>query len=351
MLQISADLLAMSSDAAVLIKNGKLAFANAGAHALLGSDCLGKSVKKLFGDDIAGIQAGSYIGEFPIGNRRYVVRACSAEGISALFLSDSQGDESLISEAFIFSLRSCLMSIDVALELLRSSSEEHPEMRDSLAVVSHESFRLNRILNNIGIIQAAKQDELPFSPVMLDVSAFIENILDSMRIITKCPELRFSSPGEIKIYADPALLECLLLNLLSNCILHATDCSRISITLTPGRERVFLSVDDDGCGIAPDELHSVFDRYTHRYDLNSIGQGPGLGLTASRAIAAIHGGTLLLESRPGIGTAVRVSLNHNPYSKATLKQPIIKYENNMDSLLTGLASCLNAEHFTGKYLD
>lgn len=351
MLQISAELLAMSSDAAVLIKNGRLVFANAGAYGMLGPDCVGKSVARLFGDDIAGIQAGSYIGEFPLGSKRYIVRASAADGIRALFFSDTQLNESLVSDAFIYSLRSCLMSMDVALQLLRSHSESCAELRSSLSVISHESFRINRILSNIGIIQAAKREEVPFAPMLLDLSAFIETSLDSIRLISCFPEIRFSSPGEIKIYADPSLVECLLLNLVSNCIIHARDCSRISITLTPGRERAFISVDDDGCGIAPEELHGVFDRYTHSYDLSSMGKGPGLGLSAARAIADIHGGTLLMESRPGIGTAVRVSLGVNPHAKPKLNHPALIQDRSFKSLLTGLADCLGAEYFEDKFLD
>jgi len=349
MLQISAELLAMSSDAAVLVKNGRLVFANAGAYALLGHDCIGKSVKKIFGDDIAGIQAGSYIGEFPLGSKRHIVRACTCEGIRAMFLSDTEPKASLISDAFIYSLRSCLMSINVALALLRENT--HPERQDSLAVISHESFRLNRILTNISIIQGVSKDEYPFNPSSIELSSFMTELLDSVRLFIKTPELRFSSPGALEIYADRALLECLMLNLISNCIIHASDCSRISITLTPGKERVFISVDDDGCGIAPEELHGVFDRYTHRYDLNNMGKGPGFGMSTARTIATLHGGTLLLESRPGIGTAVRVSLAHNPYSAAKLSHTAEIYERNTNSLLSGLSNCLNADCFVDKFLD
>ena len=351
MLQISAELLAMSSDAAVLIKNGRLAFANAEAYTLLGPDCIGKSVKKVFGDDIAGIQAGSFIGEFPLRSKQYIIRACSAEGIKAFFLSDTEPKESLISDAFIFSLRNCLMSMDVTLSLLRDNAEQSPQTRERLAVVSHESCRINRIMNNVSIIQAARNGEIPFSPTALELSSFIEQILDSVRLFIKTPELRLNSPGEINIYADPGLLECLMLNLISNCIIHAEGCSRISISLSPGKERCFISIDDDGCGIVPEHLHGVFDRYTHRYELNQMGKGPGLGLSTARSIATLHGGTLLLESRPEIGTAVRVSLARNPYVKAQLKQPVPIYERNAKSLISGLANCLNWESFTELHLD
>ena len=52
MLQISAELLAISSDAAVLAKNGKIVFSNASAMELLGRDCIGRTVRELLGDEV-----------------------------------------------------------------------------------------------------------------------------------------------------------------------------------------------------------------------------------------------------------------------------------------------------------
>lgn len=351
MLQISAELLAMSGDAALLVRNGKVAFANASACVLLGKDCVGKPLSKVLGEDIAGVQAGSFVGEFPLSGKHYVVRACSAEGTKALFIAPVGHDVGLISDAFIFAMRNCLMSIEVSLSLLRSRSKEDSQLEHSIAVVGHEGFKINRTLNNIGIIRGAALDQLDICPVALDLGEFIKKLLETISFFIKEPAMRFTAPEGLKIYADPSLLETMLLNLISNCVLHAKGCSRISINITPGKERIFISVDDDGCGIAPELLHSVFDRYCHKFEPNEISKGPGFGLAAARTVAAMHGGTLLLESRPDIGTAVRVSLARNPYCKTALTQPVPEYELSSKNLLTGLADCLDAEYYTDKYID
>ena len=351
MLQISAELLAMSSDAAVLIKNHRLVFANTAALNVLGNDCVDKSLSLLLGPEIASIQAGSYIGEFLIQGKRYIVRAKAADGVQALFLSDLEDKDSLISDAFIFSLRNCLMSIDVALSLIRNQSQHQPEQNESLKIISRESFRLNRILSNVSNVRAIRLNTIPFAPRELELSRFIRQILDSVSILVEGPQIKFDAPNELKIQADPALIENLVLNLLSNCFIHAKDCSRIKVSLVQGKDACFICIDDDGCGIEAEKLHSIFNRYLHHYEINDMSRGPGLGMTAVRSIASLHGGTLMLESRPGLGTSVRVSLAHKPSYRAPLEQLEKEYQLNMKSLLIGLADCLPAEAFCEKYFD
>ena len=351
MLQISAELLAMSSDAAVLVKNGKLIFANTAACAFLGSDCVGKSVRELFGEEIAGIQAASFLGNFPIKGRHFIVRACAAEGIKAIFFSPAADSSELISDAFIFSLRNSLMNMNLSLSMLREQLEGQPELQGSLAVVSQGCYRINRVLSNVCIIRGAVDGSMSFSPAGLDLNSFIGDIVKSLQIITGGVEISFKSSCDGTIFADASLIECLVLNLISNCLLHARDCSRISIRLSEGREHVFLSVDDNGCGIAPDTLHTVFDRYRHNFDLSDMNRGPGLGFAAARHIAELHGGTILLESRPGSGTSVRVSLHRDMHRAAALKQPAPEHEASMSTLLTWLSDCLAAEFYTDKYLE
>ena len=351
MLQISAELLSMSSDAAVLIKNGKIEFANTAAINMLGRSCVGQSLNKIFGDDIAAIQASSYIGEFPVNGSQHIIRVRSSEGVRAMFLSPSNEHQALISKAFIFSLRSCLMNIKLSLSLVREKAEMQPELRDKLAVISHECFKINRILSNISTIQDAMENEEFFSPRSMNLSSFISDIVDSVRLVLGSVQISYSGPESVSVMADPNLLELLLLNLISNCVSNAQNCSRISIRLSEGKDRVFLSVDDDGCGIPQDELHSVFDRYRHNRDICGMTRGAGIGLTAARAVAGLHDGTILLESRQDMGTAVRVSLSRSPQRSASLICEPQFYEKSMQNLLTGLSDCLPSEFFTDKYLE
>lgn len=351
MLQISAELLAMAGESAVLIKNGKVVFANNGARVLLGRDCEGKSLRAILGDELAEIQSASFIGDFKINGKNHIVRVRSIDNVKAFFISESNDKPNLISDAFIYSLRSCLMSINMTLSMLHSNEELPASVKHNLTEINHEAFKIKRILSNISTIRSLWDESLVFSPIFINLSEMLAGHMDSIRTLFPGLEIRFSAPEPVMLYADPALIETLMLNLLSNCCLHAKDCTRISISLIKLKEKAILCVDDDGCGISADELHEVFDRYRHGFALRDMGQGAGLGLTAARLIANLHGGTLLMESRQDIGTAVRVSLSLSPYADAPLKQPEIRPDLSITNLLTGLADCLPSEFYSEKFAD
>ena len=153
----------------------------------------------------------------------------------------------------------------------------------------------------------------------------------------------------ILVHADPRLIKILLLNLLSNAVRHGEGCSRISLSLLQTGQNVVLGVDDDGCGIREEELPRVFDRYRYAFRLDQMNAGPGLGLTAVRMIAQIHGGSLLLESRAGQGTTVRVSLPRPKPEQLRVPEEDALFDGK--EFLTGLADCLPAGCFGEKWLD
>ena len=141
-----------------------------------------------------------------------------------------------------------------------------------------------------------------------------------------------------------------MLNLISNCIVHAKGCTRVRLSLMETRENLILSVDDNGCGISPEQLGTVFDRYCHGFDTGSLCAGAGLGLTVARSVAQLHKGTLLLESRQGRGTTVRVSLSRR-LSADRLCGGQSAWENDMQGILTALADSLPDDCYTENYLD
>ena len=82
-----------------------------------------------------------------------------------------------------------------------------------------------------------------------------------------------------------------------------------------------------------------------------MGRGSGLGLSAARGVAQLHGGTLLMESRPGRGTAVRVTISRSLSPHGRLREEDGDEGFTTHDLLLGLADCLPEEAFTEKYLD
>ena len=346
MIQISAELLALTSEPALLVKGGKILFANDAACAALGPDCRDKSFLSLFGREIAGMQAPAFVGEAEIGGRRYLLRIRAMDGVRAVFLSPCEAAGELLGDSFLYTLRNELMQLNMGMQLIRARlPAEDAQALQALRGMVQSFYRINRTLQNLSVIRGTEQGSIFFCPQPLELSTLLRDLIESVRVNVPAPEIRFSAPESLPIHGDPALLEALVLNLLSNCLRHAGGCTRIRVSLHGTGEQAILSVDDDGCGIPGDRLHTVLERYRYGGELREAENGPGLGLTAVREIARLHGGTLLLESREGIGTAVRVSLSRVCKAQGVLRNDASEYNKSYDTILTGLASCLPPEAF------
>ena len=113
-----------------------------------------------------------------------------------------------------------------------------------------------------------------------------------------------------KLYADPRMLKQILINLLSNAIKFTPAGGRVTVTLRLSEQSgCLLAVTDTGIGMAPEDMPKALERFqqiesplTRRY------HGSGLGLPLTKALVELHGGTLDLQSRIGVGTTVTVRL-------------------------------------------
>ncbi len=350
---LSTDILALSGEAALLVRRNQVSFANSAACRILGADCLGKSLKALLGPGIAEAQAPSFVADISLGGSSYAVRVSRFEDAQLVFLRKCDNSPLLLNDALIFSMRSSLMNFGLSADMLRTRAEENEdrELLDSLRSITHSYYRMMRVLTNASLVLALSQGSVIFSPQELDVAALAAGLVEPAAMLCPQVELRLSGEQVHPIYADRQLVELIILNLISNCLVHAKGCTRVSISLVETRDSLIISVDDDGCGIPPEQLGSVFDRYCHGFDMDSMLSGAGLGLTVARSAAHVHGGTLLLESRQGKGTTVRVSLSRH-LEPSVLRSPGEPMEeSSMKAVLTGLADCLPDECYTERYMD
>gem|GEM_PF-639662 len=117
------------------------------------------------------------------------------------------------------------------------------------------------------------------------------------------------------IQANPGQLQQVFMNLIINAH-HAmpTGGQLIVRTGTIPRDRVFVEVEDTGCGIPPEDLDRIFDPF---FTTKEEGKGTGLGLAVSRNIVESHGGQIGVQSTPGDGTVFRVILPRVPPSEPT----------------------------------
>ncbi len=111
--------------------------------------------------------------------------------------------------------------------------------------------------------------------------------------------------GAVVVHGDGAALRRAVTNLVTNAVRLAPSGSTVTVATGRRGDRATIAVIDQGPGIAPDQQQAVFERFWRGPE---SGKGLGLGLSIVRQVAERHGGTVELDSEPGVGSTFTVVL-------------------------------------------
>jgi two-component system heavy metal sensor histidine kinase CusS len=100
-------------------------------------------------------------------------------------------------------------------------------------------------------------------------------------------------------------------NLVDNALRFTPEGGSIQITIAEHAGKSEVAVSDNGCGIGPEHLPRVFDRF-YRADSSRSMTGAGLGLALVKSIVDLHGGSASIQSEVGRGTTVTLSFPNKP---------------------------------------
>lgn len=192
---------------------------------------------------------------------------------------------------------------------LRDSAS--PEQVRHLTIIEQESERLSKLSSNLLKLASLDVVKLHMLPFRLD---------EQMRMsVASCVPLWMEKNidlsadlEKITFNGDEDLLSQVWINLLSNAIKFTPPEGNIYITLTHDQEWIMASVQDTGCGITPEHLEHIFDRF-YKVDTSrtSVTGGNGLGLSIVQKIIGLHGGRIEVSSENGEGTKMTVFLPLN----------------------------------------
>jgi two-component system NtrC family sensor kinase len=185
------------------------------------------------------------------------------------------------------------------------SEPEQIEMLDDLVSEADRSQTIVRNLLDFTRQTEATVEALDLRKLLEDVVALAQN---QVRLHGCTVEV--DVPAHLPVvHGDRNLLSQVFLNLLLNA-LDALDKGG-TVRVGAGREPGFVAayVTDNGCGIPPHILGSIFDPF---FSTKATGKGTGLGLSMSRSIARRHGGDIRVQSTPGAGSTFTVLLPVTP---------------------------------------
>ena len=129
--------------------------------------------------------------------------------------------------------------------------------------------------------------------------------------------LDLESPLELPaLYGDPGRLTQVMWNLLSNSVKYSPPGATVQVRMRRVEGGVSLEVSDAGPGISAEALPHVFEPFWKGSDADQRGSGLGLGLSIARRLAALHGGSLSVESAAGQGATFRLFVPAPPQEGA-----------------------------------
>jgi signal transduction histidine kinase len=148
--------------------------------------------------------------------------------------------------------------------------------------------------------------DMPLSPI--DVRDVVRDVCAEVRGLAEVRRIRVTSSfcdREAVISGNRAGLHRLFLVLLDNAIKYSNTAGNVIVTVESAGERVSVSIEDFGCGIAAAEVPNIFRRF-YRADAARSGRGYGIGLALADSIARAHQTGIEVRSEPGHGSRFAV---------------------------------------------
>ena len=183
-----------------------------------------------------------------------------------------------------------------------------PKARSVLPLLITKSDEVNWMVEQM--IEAARLEEgrLALKTQRADIVELTDSAIDGIRMLLSDHGLDVDVPDQaIEAQVDPDRFQIVVRNLLSNAAKYSPPGSDIKVGVRRNGKLAFVSVTDQGVGIAPDAQAQLFTRFG-RMETGTAVAGTGLGLWLSREIARMHEGDLVVVSEPGAGSTFTFSV-------------------------------------------
>ena len=206
-------------------------------------------------------------------------------------------------------LKTPLQGIIGSAELLENGMVKQEDVPRFVGHIRKEAQRLVTLIGDI--IRLSQLDEgapLPWEQV--DIPALCRDIAADLRDKAEKSQVRLTVEGQdVQAEGVRRLLHETIYNLCDNAIGYNVPGGSVRVTVSDAGENAVISVADTGIGIAPEHQSRIFERF-YRVDKShsKASGGTGLGLSIVKHAVAYHHGTVQLESQPGKGTTITVTI-------------------------------------------
>lgn len=224
-------------------------------------------------------------------------------------------------------LRNPLAPIRNALEIWRRDTGDQELVQKAQAMLDRQLRQETRLLDDLLDMSRVSRGTITLKKQVLDLTSWISGVVDDIRCEFSTHQQQFTlnlPEYPLPVEADPARLQQIVLNLLTNAIKYTPTEGQISLSLSREDQVAVCSVKDSGIGISPTVLPTIFDLFVQAdKSLARTEGGLGLGLTLARRLVELHGGQIEAHSE-GVdkGSEFTVYLPTLPESTLNVEVPV-----------------------------
>lgn len=230
-----------------------------------------------------------------------------------------------------------------------SGLSEDPAVTAQVARINRGLYQMLRVISNMS--DASHYTTATTRQEVRDVAAFVAEVFAKAADTASHGGITLNYQGHPEaVYSlmDAEKLERAILNIISNALKFAPKGSTIEASLVKRKQKLYLTVQNNGTGIAQQVRSSMFTRYTREPGLEDGRFGIGLGMVLVRAAAALHGGTVLVDEPQENTTRITMTLAIRNRNSAEVHSPMfsVDYAGERDHCLLEFSESLPSELYT-----
>ncbi len=192
-------------------------------------------------------------------------------------------------------------SSSALLEDYDNFSEE--QRKQMIGGIKKDAQWLNRMVENLLFVTRVDGGKADIYKLPTVLDELVDSVLMKFKKRYPNQEVQVDIPEEfVVIPMDAMLIEQVLVNILDNAVQHAKGMTRLLLKVYVSKGKVAFEIRDDGCGIKPEKLKTIFSGYSPSGDEPSDGKrNAGIGLSVCASILRAHGGEIGVKNLKGGG--------------------------------------------------
>lgn len=207
-------------------------------------------------------------------------------------------------------------SVEAALRRLPAEGQRQQRLlRDAVDECDH----MSRLIKNLLLLSRLDAGQVPTERVVVQLPELLADIQRQVGQLAVAREVQVQMQAVSgAVWGDPTHLRQVLLILLDNALQYTPAGGSITVSARSRAQEVDIKVSDTGCGIAPEHLPHLFERFYRVDSSRTDGSGgTGLGLSIAKALIEAQQGHIAIASKVAKGTQVTISLPAAPIASST----------------------------------